>query len=249
MSFLEKAVSGIVKRPRKILIYGAHAVGKTTWAARFPKPIILSVEDGSCDIDCTRILPEHFNTPNDVLSAVHEASRSQFETIVIDSGDWFERMIELDLIESGFKMDFGKGAVEIARRFQKLLELLDKCVQAGKTVIIVAHEETRTATDIYGNQWDRIQPKLTKRVVEATLEWADEILHACYETFVREEEGDFGKKTGVASTTGQRILKTKPHPSYVAACRLKLPPIVNMDAPITPFLTATEQSDERSDQA
>lgn len=244
MSFLEKAVSGKIRRPRKILIYGAHAVGKTTWAARFPKAIIVSIEDGTSDIDCTRIPSSEFKKAEDVLQAVIEIAKSDdFETVVIDSADWLERMIETGLMDSGFSFDYGRGAAEIARRFSKFLKVLDKCVESGKTVILVAHQEVREAKDTQGKSWDQIQPKLSKRVTELVLEYVDEGLLAMREDFVRTEKGKFGAETAIASTSGRRVLKTDSHPAYLACSRLELPSTMSMNDPITPFLNR-ESDDE-----
>jgi len=230
MSFLDSIISGKKPRPRKVMVYGEHGVGKTTWAAKKLKnPIIVEVEDGSGDIDCARIPSEVLQSASDVMSAISELVSGPFETIVVDSGDWFEKMIEDDLDKSGFDRSWGKGSLEIARRWGKFLELLDDAVDAGKTVVILAHHEVRTATDFLGNSWDQIQPKLSKKACSLTMEWADECLYACREDYVRTEKSDFGKKTSVASTSGRRILRTQSHPSYVASRRRDLPDTISME--------------------
>ena len=244
MSILDQAVHGKVARPRKILVYGEHFSGKTTWAARFPAAIIMSVEDGTADIDCTRLPATLFNSAGDLLGAVKEVSQcDEYGTIVIDSLDWFERQIDSELVASGFECGYGMGPKEVARRFKILLDLLDKCIENGQTVIMIAHQEIRTATDTSGNSWDQIQPKLSKRVTEMVLEYADEALLAMREDRKREEKGAFGKKTTVATTTGRRVFKTDSHPAYIAGCRLELPPTIDMNSSITPFLMS-ETNDE-----
>lgn len=204
----------------KILIYGSHGIGKTTEASKFPSPIFLATEEGTNQIDCTRV---QLKSARDTLKAAAECATSDFKTIVLDSADWFEKLIEEDLREEKFKTDYGKGAVEVARRFCRLLDAMDRCVEAGKTVILLAHQEVRKAEDIAGNTWDQIRPKLSKKAAERVMEWCDVIVLAQREDFVRTEEGDFGRTKGIATTTGRRVLLSKPHPAYLAKSRIELP--------------------------
>tara|TARA_R100000406_G_C3112312_1_gene124691 strand:- start:542 stop:1249 length:708 start_codon:yes stop_codon:yes gene_type:complete len=224
MSILSNAVSGKITKPKKIMIYGEHATGKSTCASKFPKAIFLATEDGTNEIDCTRV---NLTKAVDVLKAAAECAQSDYETVVLDSADWFEKLIDEALREENFKTDYGKGIVEVARRFCKVLSAFDKCIEAGKTVILLAHQEVRKAEDIAGNQWDVIRPKLSKKACERVMEWADIIVHAKHEVFVRQEEGDFGRTKGIATTTGRRILNSQPHPSYVAKSRVDLPATID----------------------
>jgi hypothetical protein len=232
VSILSTAIKGKIAKPKKIVVYGEHGTRKTSWANKFKSPIFLATEEGTNEIDCTRV---QLDKAIDVLKATAECVNSEYETVVLDSADWFEKLIEEALREENFKMDYGKGAVEIARRFCRLLDAFDDCIDAGKTVILIAHQETRKAEDIAGNTWDQVRPKLSKKSCERVMEWADIILHAKREDFVRSEEGDFGRTRGVATTTGRYVLTTTPHPSYVAKSRIKLPSVIDMNDPVNVF--------------
>lgn len=161
--------------------------------------------------------------------ACREAAESDFSTVVLDSVDWFEKIVEQAMEAEQFKTDYGKGAVEIARRFGKLLDALDLCINAGKTVVMIAHQEIRKAEDFRGAVWDQIRPKLNKKACERVMEWCDVIGHVRFEDSVRQEEGDFGRTRGIASTTGRRIVVTKPHPAYLAKSRVELPASVSTE--------------------
>ena len=237
MGILERVTRGIQSKPRKILVYGEHGVGKTTWASRFPNPIVLATEDGSSDIDVARV---SLTSAADALNAAHEVVSSDFQTIVVDSIDWLEKMIEDSLHDEDFKCDYGKGAVETARRIGKFLEQLDLCVQSGKTVVLISHQEVRKVEDVSGQTWDRIQPKLTKKACSVVLEWCDEVLLAKVETFVSSKDEGFGRERGVATTTGRRLLKSDSHPSYVAKRRISLDDSIDMNDPVTPFTYGAE---------
>ncbi len=237
MSILERVQRGKVAKKRRICVYGSHGVGKTTWAAtKFPGALVIATEDGSGDLDVARIVVD---SAIEVLQASHEASGSDFETIIIDSIDWFEKFVEDALHAEGFQQDFGKGSVEVARRVGKLFEQLDKCIAAEKTVILIAHEETKKVESASGATWDRVQPKLSKKACGRLLEWCDEVLHAEIETFVTSKDEGFGRERGVASTSGRRILKSDSHPSYVAKRRIELADRIDMNDAIDCFLTST----------
>ena len=51
MSFLDKVQRGKQRKPRRTVIYGTHGIGKTTWAAQWPSPIVIQTEDGCSDLD------------------------------------------------------------------------------------------------------------------------------------------------------------------------------------------------------
>ncbi len=233
MSILDRITEGVEAHPRRICIYGAHGTGKSTWASKFKRPIFIATEDGTRDIDASRLRVE---TALDTLTAANELVASDFDTIVVDSVDWFERLIETALHEENFKSDYGKGAVETARRFGKLLDQLDLSIIAGKTVVLIAHEEVRKVEDVSGASWDRLQPKLGKKTNALLLEWADEVFHAKLETFVTKQAEDFGRERGIARTSNRRILSTNPHPAYVAKRRITLPDVIDMNDPISNLL-------------
>ena len=236
MNILDKVQRGKVAKPRRICVYGSHGVGKTTWASRFPDALVIATEDGSGDIDVARL---SVDTALEVLQATNEASSSEFKTIIIDSIDWFEKFVEDALHAEGFQQDFGKGTVEVARRIGKLFEQLDLCISAGKTVILIAHEETKKVESVSGASWDRVQPKLSKKACGRLLEWADEVLHAEIETFVSSKDEGFGRERGIATTSGRRILKSDSHPSYVSKRRIALADKIDMNDPVDCFLNST----------
>lgn len=226
MSLLDRVVTGKIKKPKKILVYGSQGVGKTYLASRFPNTLFISTEEGTNELDVARV---HLSDYKEVILACREVAESEYGTVVIDSADWFEKIIEQDLEKEQFKTDYGKGQVETARRFGKLMDALDICIENGKTVILIAHQEIRKAEDFRGAMWDQIRPKLSKRACERVMEWCDVIGHVRFEDSVRQEEGSFGQTRGIASTTGRRIVVTKAHPAYLAKSRVELPASVSTD--------------------
>ena len=93
MSLLEQVHSGRRHRPPRMLIYGTEGIGKSTLAAEAPNPIFVPTEDGLDQIECDSFpLAQSFD---DVLAYLKTlaAEDHEYQTVVIDSADWLERLI------------------------------------------------------------------------------------------------------------------------------------------------------------
>src|SRR3972149_1444613 len=77
----------------RILLYGVEGIGKSTFGSQSPKPVFIQTEDGLDEIDCEKF--PLATTYDDVLSALAELRTEQheYETVVIDSLDWLERLV------------------------------------------------------------------------------------------------------------------------------------------------------------
>ncbi|NYZ70527.1 AAA family ATPase, partial [Endozoicomonas sp. SM1973] len=77
----------------RILIYGTHGIGKTTFAANAPNPIFLFTEDGAGQLalDSFPLL----KTYEDVISALNALINEEhdFKTVVLDSLDHLEPLV------------------------------------------------------------------------------------------------------------------------------------------------------------
>ena len=197
-------------------MYGTHGVGKTTWAAGWENAIFLPTENGCGDLDVTRT--QLLETAKDVVAAIKEVRESNFDTLVLDSIDWTEKLVQRDLDKENFQDAFGRGAVEINRRISSILRLLDTVIAAGKNVILIGHAEIKTVTRPDGTSWSAYQPKLTKHAGASVCEWADELLFA--QTVVLTQNKQIGlKQVSVGVDTGERVLYTEGTPAYQAKHR------------------------------
>ena len=216
MSFLDSTTTGPQKRPRRTFLYGTHGVGKTTWAAGWENAIFLPTENGCGDLDVTRT--RLLVTAKEVVDAITEVRSSDFKTLVLDSIDWTEKLVQRDLDKENFQDAFGRGAVEINRRVSSILRLLDTVIAAGKNVILIGHAEIKTVTRPDGTSWSAYQPKLTKHSGASVCEWADELLFA--QTVVLTQNKQIGlKQVSVGVDTGDRVLYTEGTPAYQAKHR------------------------------
>src|SRR5687768_670007 len=93
MGLLELVQHGKTQMPPRIMTYGIEGVGKSTLASCAPKPIFVQTEDGLNEIECSKF--PLATSLDDVLAALSELTTEEhpFETVVIDSLDWLERMI------------------------------------------------------------------------------------------------------------------------------------------------------------
>ena len=85
MKLLEQIERGKTDRPRRVLVYGTHGIGKSTFGSMSEQPIFIPTEDGLGGIECERFpLAEKYEN---VLAALGELFTEQhdYQTVVVDS--------------------------------------------------------------------------------------------------------------------------------------------------------------------
>lgn len=215
MSYLDAVKTGREKVPRRTLIYGAHGVGKTTWAAGWPNPVLIPTEDGYHHIDVPH--GPLIKTVAGLQQAIKDVTESDFGTVILDSIDWAEKLIVEELDASNFDQSWGKGAVEIGHRVSKLLQLLNGCRDAGKHVVLVGHQHIARIVRTDGKEYGSHTVNLTKHAARVVCEWADEVLFAETDVIVKSSESKFG---GIAVDKGTRSLHTSSSPLFDAKNRI-----------------------------
>jgi hypothetical protein len=93
MSILSTISRG--KRPRHIfaLVYGTSGVGKSFWASQAPRPIFITTEKGTEQLDVARF--PQVESIGELLFQVRalQTEKHEFATVVLDSLDWVEPLI------------------------------------------------------------------------------------------------------------------------------------------------------------
>jgi hypothetical protein len=223
-------ITGKIPKAQRTCIYGQEGVGKTTLAAQFPKPLFIDTEDGSGHLDVAR-------TPRPtswamLLAQIAEIARDShgFQTLVIDTADWAERLCQNEVCAAKGKtgiedFGYGKGYVYVAEAYSKLLDALTGLRDAGMHVVLVAHGVTRKfELPEEEGSFDRYEMKLSRHVSALVREWADVILFCRYRTIVVVDENGKGKAQGA-----KRVIQTTHHATWDAKNRLGMPDELPME--------------------
>ena len=94
-------ITGRVPQPWRMLIHGVEGIGKSTFASRAPKPIFITTEDGTNELECDKFkrCTEEWEF-NDCLQFL-ELEQHDYQTVVVDSLDWLERLWSDALAKEG----------------------------------------------------------------------------------------------------------------------------------------------------
>ena len=220
--------SGPRTAPPRILLYGPHGCGKTTLAAQAPSPIFICTEDGLGTLE-TPAFPLATRT-QDVADAIgtlfHETHN--FQTVVLDSADWLDNLIQTEVkaTHSDKELSYGKDALLGAEQWRELLDGFSALRTVRKmTVILIAHCEIKRFDPPDSDSYERYQPKLATRASAVVQEWADMVLFANFQAYVKTETVGTGKQQTLkkALSAGERLLHTGEKPAYLAKNRYALP--------------------------
>lgn len=236
MRFLAQVSSGKQLKPRRVMLYGVHGVGKSTFGAMAPQPIFIQTEDGLANLECARFpLAESFD---DVLSMLMELYSEQhdYQTVVIDSVDWLERLVWNEVVRrkpmternkevrSIEDYGFAKGYTYALDPWKEVLDGLDALRnERGLMVILIAHAKIERFENPETEAYDRYSPRLNKHASSLIQEWCDEVLFATYKVHTKQSDEGFDKTRTRGIGAGDRILRTTERPAHLAKNRLGLP--------------------------
>ena len=210
----------------RIMVYGVEGIGKSTFAAASPNPIYILTEDG---LGLLKV--DHFpiaTSFKDVMDAIGVlySDKHDFKTVVIDSLDWLEAIIQRETEQNYEAKDlaYGKGAVIAAERWREILDGLNALRNdKGMIVILIAHTTIKRFDSPEVEPYDRYQPKLQERSNAVCREWVDALMFANYKTIVKKDDVGFNQTNNRGISTGERMLFTSERPAYMAKNRYNLP--------------------------
>jgi hypothetical protein len=185
---------GIQVVPLRGCFYGPSGVGKSTLASQCPNPLIIDFEGGTHHLDVDRVEPKDWDEAIAIVNALRDEPH-HYGTVVIDTADWAEQMMTVDICKKHNKASieefaYGKGTVLQKDSCQKFLGLLDGLRAKGIHVVFVAHSQIRKFEQPdQSGAYDRYELKLSKQASPLLKEWCDMVLFCSYETKVIELDG------------------------------------------------------------
>jgi hypothetical protein len=179
VSLLSKVQRGRTPRPPRLLVYGTPGIGKSTMGSQAPNPVFVPTEDGLDEIDCAKF--PLAATLDEVLAALAELGTQphDFETVVLDSLDWLERLI-WDRVCAEFSVKsiekadggYARGYTHALTHWREVIDSLNLLrSQRGMVVVLIAHAKVEKFEDPeappYADQIrNRLEKSLHKRAKE-----------------------------------------------------------------------------------
>ncbi|UDQ99255.1 AAA family ATPase [Lentisphaerota bacterium WC36G] len=219
---------GKIQKAQRVIVYGPEGIGKTSIASKFPNPVFIDTEGGSYHLDVARTpSPDSWEMLKHILGELIIDNQG-FQTVVIDTADWAERLCIQHICAVGDEkgpnktglenFGFGKGYVYLEEEFGRLLDTLSRLIDKNVNVVLLAHSHlSRFEQPDEIGAYDRYELKMTKKTRPLIKEWADMVLFCNYKTFVQEIDG---KKK---ASGGQRVMYSSHCPSWDAKNRHNLP--------------------------
>lgn len=228
--------SGPVTGADRVVIYGTGKIGKTTLAAYLPAPLFLDLEMGTRKLNVARDVPVTWDELRGKLAGIAKSPPDGLRSIVIDSCTKGEelateyliqnkkaaRSIGADVyVDSIEAYGWGKGFTYLYEQFCGLLADLDRIIDRGLNVCLIAHDVSRTVPNPSGEDFLRWEPllhagdKKGRADIRALVKnWAEHVVYVGYDVHVKQGEGK-----GVGS--GTRTLYTYELPTHIAGSRTK----------------------------
>jgi len=232
---LKSLRKGSVVRPPRIILYGTHGVGKSSFAAQADKPVFIQTEEGLDALNVTAFpLARSYDEVMESIGALYSEDHD-FGTVVLDSADWMEQLIFKQVavnhkIANIEDMGYGKGytfAVELWRNVMEGFDLLRN--EKNMQVIFLAHSQVKRFDDPLTDSYDRYTLDLHKGGSAIISEWCDLLMFANYRVNTVKSDVGFNQKKTRAVGAGERVLHTQERPGWVAKSRWALPESMSLD--------------------
>lgn len=214
-------------KPPRMVLYGEHKIGKSSFAAASIKPIFIQIEDGldSLGVDAFE-KADTYEAVIDQLRYIYKEAHD-FKTLVIDSLDWLERLIWERICKENNVKQIGDvpygGGYKLAQNYwREVVGILDLINQKRQMMILLlAHSKISKFEDPTKQNYDRFDLDLHDKASAIVLQWSDIIGFANEQIIVTEKKEGFGTVVK-AKDTGIRMLNLNKKAGYEAGNRYSL---------------------------
>lgn len=222
-------------RPPRIVLYGTHGIGKSTFAAQAPDPVFIQTEEGLDAVSATAFpLCQSFDDILECIGVLAGESHD-FQTVVLDSADWAEQLIQKRVAQDNNvktidAIGYGRGYKAAADYWRQLLDGFDH-LRSDKNmqVILLAHSQVRRFDDPLADPYDRYQLDLHHGSASLVSEWCDIMMFANQQYSTVKSDVGFNQKVTRAVGSGNRVLYTQERPGWQAKSRWPLPDTLPLD--------------------
>lgn len=219
-----KRSRGITRSSFAACVYGTGGIGKTTLVAGAPGVVFIDLAKETEDIDAERI--SGIDSWKDLRALLQSNELDTAKTIAIDSATAAEEMCRAHICatvpvgtrgtvaKSIEDYGFGKGATFLAEEWRRFLSDLNRHREAGRNIILTAHERIGKVPNPNGDDYIRYEPRLysdkNASLMHITKEWADHVLFLSY---------DVASSDGKAKGSGSRTIYTTETATHLAKSR------------------------------
>ena len=201
-------------------IYGQPKIGKSTLASKFPGALFFECEPGLNALEVFKIPTYSWA---DFLAACKLVAEGKhdFKTFVIDTVDnafkfCAEHVCAKHNVEYEGDLPHGKGWALVKNEWHRVLTRLASLPYG---LVLISHAVDKTIETRTG-EYTKTQPSLPDRARHVVLGMVDMILYC----------DTVASKDAAGNTVVERIIRTKPHPTYEAGDRTgRLPDTLPLD--------------------
>ena len=226
-----------VARPPRIVVYGTHGIGKSTFAAQAPNPVFIQTEEGLDAINVTAFpVCESFDDIMDAIGSLASEDHD-YGSVVLDSADWAEQSVHRRVAKDNNvatidAIGYGRGYKAATDYWKQILEGFDHLRNTkNMQVILLAHTQVKRFDDPLADPYDRYQLDLHHGSASLISEWCDILMFANQQYSTVKSDVGFNQKVTRAIGTGNRVLYTQERPGWQAKSRWPLPDTLPLDYP------------------
>ena len=218
-----------------ILLYAPPKLGKSTFASKFPEAMFFECEPGLNHLEVFKLPTYKWEDFLEACKLIAKGEHS-FKTLVIDTVDnAFKMCSDYVCAKHGIEyegdMGHGKGWALVKNEWHRVLTRLASLPYG---LILISHAVDKTIETRTG-EYTKTTPSLPDRARNVVLGLVDIILY-----------GDsVSRKDAAGNVIIDRVLRTKPHPTYEAGDRTgRLPEMLPLD--YDAFVAAFNSADSKS---